>query len=363
MEVAMATVVPTLARTIERLRHHLYLLHRRLAPAPVSMVELILATWVSQAIHAAAQLRLADALADGPLPVEDLAGRVGADPDALSRLLRALISRGIFHQDRHGRYGLNRLAGTLRSDAPVSMAAAAKYYGSPQHREHWSMLVDSIRTGQASIPRLRGKEFFDYLDDEPELAQLFNETMTNISQLAEQSVVDAYDFGGYSTIVDVGGGHGQLLSSILTATPGVRGVLYDLPQVVAKAPALLEKAGVADRVSIDGGSFFEKVPADGDLYVLKHIIHDWPDEQALAILRNVHAAARPGATVLLVETVIPNHDRDFIGKWADLEMLLGVDGRERNADEYRNLLRQSGFEMTRVVQTASPFSLVEAKAA
>lgn len=355
----MATIPAPAARIVERVRNHLYRLHLRLAPPPVSMIELILAAWVSQALQAAAQLRVADALAAGPLPVEELARRVGADPDALNRLLRALISRGVFRRDRRGRYALNPLAETLRSDAEISMAAAARYYGSPQHREHWSMLVDSIRTGQASIPRLRGKEFFDYLDDEPELAQLFNDTMTNISDLAVESVVAAYPFSG--TVVDVGGGFGRLLAAVLTANPQARGVLYDLPQVVVNAPALLQKTGIADRVRIDGGSFFEKVPADGDIYLLKHVIHDWPDEDAVAILRNVRAAAGSDAKVLLVETVIPDHDRDFIGKWADLEMLLGVNGRERTADEYRGLLRRSGFELTRIVPTASPFSLVEAK--
>lgn len=358
----MAPVSVALVNTVERLRHQLYRLRIRLAPPQVSMIELILATWMSQAIQAAAELRVADALASGPLPLQTLASRVDADPDALSRLMRALISRGVFDQDRRGRYKLNALAETLRSDAPVSLAAAARYYGSPQHREHWSMLVDSVRTGRASIPRLRGKEVWQYLEDEPELGQLFNDTMTNISQLAEQPVVSAYDFSGYSTIVDVGGGQGRLLAAILAATPSVGGVLYDLPQVVANAPALLEKTGVADRVRIDGGSFFEKVPAGGGLYIMKHIIHDWPDHQAVQILRNIRDAVDHGTPILLVETVIPEHNRDFIGKWADLEMLLALEGRERNADEYRALLRQGGFELTRIVPTVSPFSLVEAKA-
>jgi hypothetical protein len=325
------------------------------------MTELILSAWTSQAIQAAAQLGVADALASGPLAADELARRVDADPDALRRLLRALISRGIFRRDRHGRYALNALADTLRSDAPKSMAAAARYYGSPQHREHWSMLADSIRTGESSIPRLRGKDFFDYLDDEPELARLFNETMTNISGLSEEFVVAAYPFKADSTIVDVGGGHGRLLASVLAATPGARGVLYDLPQVVADAPALLGEAGVADRVRIDGGSFFEKVPADGDVYLLKHIIHDWPDDKAVDILRTLRASAAPAARIVLVELVIPEHDRDFVGKWADLEMLVTGSARERSADEYRDLLRRSGFELTRVIPTASPYSLVEAK--
>jgi hypothetical protein len=224
--------------------------------------------------------------------------------------------------------------------------------------------VESVKTGKPSVPLLRGKGFFDYLDDDPEFAKLFNDAMTSIAELADAFVIAAYDFSPYSTIVDVGGGHGRLLAGILGATPTARGVLYDLPQVVAGAPAVMQKRGVEARVRIEGGSFFDSVPAGGDAYVMKHVVHDWPDEQAIEILRRVRAAAdSSNATVLLVETVMPTHDRDFIGKWADLEMLLSVPGRERTAEEYRNLLQQAGMRMTRVVQTASPFSVVEARRA
>jgi C-methyltransferase len=352
-----------LARIVEWIRHHLYRLNQRLAPAPAAMMEMIIATWTSQAITVAAELGVADALASGPLPIDELAARVGADADALRRLLRALISRGIFRQRRDGRYELNSLADTLRSDAPVSMVWAARFYGSREQRERWTLLEDSIRTGTAVVPALRGKESFDYFAEEPELAELFNRTMTSISELTDVSVVAAYDFSAYPTIVDVGGGHGPLLAAILAAAPASRGVLYDLPQVVASAPSLLRKRNVADRVRIAEGSFFDSVPSGGDAYLLKNIMHDWPDEKAVQILRNVRAAAGPGATVLLVELVIPKHDRDFAGKWADLEMLLNLAARERTAAEYRDLLSQAGFRMIRVVQTASPLSVVEARAA
>jgi DNA-binding transcriptional ArsR family regulator len=352
-----------LARVVEWIRHHLYRLNQRLAPAPAAMMEMIIATWTSQAITVAAELGVADALASGPLPIDELAARVGADADALRRLLRALISRGIFRQRRDGRYELNSLADTLRSDAPVSMVWAARFYGSREQRERWTLLEDSIRTGTAVVPALRGKESFDYFAEEPELAELFNRTMTSISELTDVSVVAAYDFSAYPTIVDVGGGHGPLLAAILAAAPASRGVLYDLPQVVASAPSLLRKRNVADRVRIAEGSFFDSVPSGGDAYLLKNIMHDWPDEKAVQILRNVRAAAGPGATVLLVELVIPKHDRDFAGKWADLEMLLNLAARERTAAEYRDLLSQAGFRMIRVVQTASPLSVVEARAA
>ncbi|HUO37717.1 MAG TPA: methyltransferase, partial [Mycobacterium sp.] len=212
----------------------------------------------------AAELRIADALAEDPLPLDDLADRVGADPDALRRLMRALISRGIFRQRRDGRYDLTALANTLRSDARFSMSAWARVVGSPQHREHWSLLVESVKSGKAILPQLRGKEAFDYLRDEPELAKVFNDAMTAISGLTEMAVVAGYDFGRYRTIVDVGGGHGGLLSAILAVTPNARGVLYDLPEVVAEASALLRQRGVEARVRVEGGSFFDSVPSGAD---------------------------------------------------------------------------------------------------
>jgi C-methyltransferase len=348
------------ARIVEWLRHHLYRLNQRMAPAPAAMMEMIIATWTSQAITVAAELGVADALAEGPLPIDELADEVGADADALRRLLRALIGRGVFRHRRDGRYELNPLAATLRSDAPVSIAWAARFYGSPEQRQRWTWLVDSIRTGRSVVPILHGKESFDYFVQNPEHADLFNRTMTAISELTNAAVVAGYDFSGYPTIVDVGGGHGPLLAAILAAAPDSQGVLYDLPQVIAGAPSLFCKHHVADRARIEAGSFFDGVPGGGDAYVLKNIMHDWSDQKAVQILRNVRAAAGPRATLLLVELVIPNHDRDFPGKWADLEMLLNLGARERTAAEYRNLLSRAGFQMTRVVQTASPLSVVEA---
>ncbi len=352
----------SVVRLTERLRERAFRIHQRLAPAPVAMLDLILAGWMSQAIEAAAELGIADTLAAGPLAPDELARKAGADPDAVNRLMRALISRGVFRRRRDGTYALNALADTLRADAPVSMAGAAMFYGSPQHREHWSMLAEAVRTGRATVPLLRGKGIFEYLSDDAHLAKLFNDAMTSISEMADSSIVAAYDFTRCEVIVDVGGGHGRLLAAILAAAPNARGVVHDLPDVVAGALALMRKYDVAERVRVEAGSFFERVPTGGDAYVLKHIIHDWSDDEAVAILRNLRAACGTTATVLLVELVIPEHDRDFIGKWADLEMLLGVNGRERTAAQYRALLELAGFRMTRVIPTASPFSIIEAKA-
>jgi O-methyltransferase domain/Dimerisation domain len=355
-----------LVRVVEYVRHQLATLHRRMVPPPVAMTEMILEAWAAQAITAAAELRIADALAKGPkkgMSANELATAVNADADALSRLLRALCARGIFRQRRDGRFGLTPLADTLRSDAEVSLAGMASWVGAPQHREHWSRLPDAIRRGHSIVPELRGKSFFDYLVGEPELSEIFNRAMTSLSELSIAPVVAAYDFGPYPAIVDVGGGQGRLLAAILAAAPHARGILFDQPQVVAGAPAVLSEHAVADRVQIAPGSFFDdEIPTGGDVYVLKNIIHDWPDDEAALILGNVRAAAGAGKYVLLVEQVVPAHHRDVPVHRVDLEMLLLASARERNAAEYEQLLKRAGFRLTRVVETASPFCLVEAVA-
>jgi hypothetical protein len=347
-------------RIVEVVRHHLGQLHRQMVPPPASMLEMITNAWAAQAITAAADLGIADALANGPLSADELADAVDADADTVSRLLRALISRGVFRRRRDGRYDLTPLADTLRSDGAVSLRAFARFVGAPQEREHWSHFTDAVRTGRAVIPELRGKPAFEYLAGEKELDEIFNEAMTNMSGLAIPPVIAGYDFSRYGTIVDVAGGHGRFLAEILNATPQARGILFDQPHVVAGASALLEEHRVADRVKLVEGSFFETVAEGGDAYVLKHIIHDWPDEEAEQILRNVRKAAGVGKHVLLVEFVLPGHDRDFMGNWLDLEILVEFDARERTAAEYAQLLGRAGFRMTRVVETVSPYSVVEA---
>lgn len=360
----MTSKVPParVARAVERARHHLSRLRQRSAPPAAVLMELILNAWVAQAIATAADLGVADALAAGPLSGAQLADRVGAEADALRRLLRALIGVGVFRQGGDGRYALNPLAETLRTDAPVSMAGMARWVGSPQHREHWSHLTDAIRTGHPVVPELRGKPVFEYLAGEAALGGIFNSAMTNVSEFATVPLTAAYDFGAFGTIVDVGGGHGRLLAAILETAPHARGVLFDLPEVVAFAPEVLRKYGVDDRVRIEEGSFFDSVPEGGDAYVLKNVIHDWPEEDAVRILKNVHTATRSGARLLLCEFVIPDHDRDFHGKWVDLEMLVVAGARERTADEYGRLLDQAGFRMNRIVDTVSPLSIIEATA-
>ncbi|WAC92733.1 methyltransferase [Mycobacterium sp. Aquia_213] len=351
-----------IARVLEIVRHHVGRLHQGMIPPQAAMMEMVTNAWAAQAITAAADLGIADALASGPLSAKELAIAVDADADTVSRLLRALIGRGVFRQQRDGRYALNTLADTLRSDTDVSMRGMARYAGAPQHREHWSNLTTAIRTRRSVVPEMRGKPIFEYLSGEKELDENFNEAMTNISELAIPSVIASYDFSRYGTIVDVAGGRGRLLAAILNATPKARGILFDQPHVVADAPPLLKQYRVVERVQLAEGSFFDAITEGGDAYVLKHIIHDWPDDEAVQILRNIRKAAGVGKHVLLVEMVLPGHDRDFVGNWLDLEILVEFDARERTAAEYGRLLSSAGFRLTRVVETASPYSIVEAVA-
>jgi hypothetical protein len=349
-------------RALERVRHVLARAHQRSVPPPVAMLEKIFAAWTAQGIAVVAELKVADALANGPLGIDELALRVGADADALARLLRALIGEGIFTRRRDGRYALNAQASALRSDVPMSVVGMARFVGLPEHREHWSHLIDAIRTGEAVIPWLRGKSAFDYLAEHPAAASVFNDAMTCSLESTVEPLVAAYDFTPYPTIVDVGGGHGRLLSAILAATRSSRGILYDLPAVVEGAPELLLKHGAAERVEIVAGSFFDSVPAGGDIYVLKNVVHDWPDAESTTVLSKVRAAAAAGSMLLLAELVLPDHDRGFIGNWIDMEMLIAQAGRERTSTEYVALLKHSGYQLIRVVPTAGPFSLIEAKA-
>ncbi|WP_156745341.1 methyltransferase [Mycobacterium sp. 1165178.9] len=337
-------------------------LDQQAASAAKAMQGLILGAWVAQTITAVADLGVADALADRPLQLDELASRVGADSDALHRVLRALICKGIFAQGDDGRYQLTPRADVLRSDAPISMAALARLVGAPQEREHWSLLTQTIRTGTSPVQELRGKRFFDYLRDEPEYSAIFNDAMTGLSAYVDGPLVKAYDFTPFATIVDVAGGHGRLLAAILASAPNTQGVLFDLPGVVAEAAPLLRKLDVAQRVRLVAGSFFSDVPSGADAYVLKHIVHDWSDDAALRILQNVRRAAPTGAALLLVETVIPQDNSEFTGKIADIEMLLFNDGRERTAKEYQRLLEKAGFEMTHIFDTETDFSVIEARA-
>ncbi|MEO6792605.1 MAG: methyltransferase [Mycobacterium sp.] len=352
---------PVLLGALNACRSGLQRLHRATVPAPVAVLELGFGGWLTQALYAAVRVGIPDALKSGPLTAEEVAHRVGTDPGATYRLMRALASHRVLKLRRDGRFSLTRTGRSLVSDDPASVAPMIAFIGNPAHREHWSNLEHCVRTGETAVDKVRGMPFFEYLGTDPDLAQVFNNAMTGASAIAIESAVPAYDFSASKLIVDVGGGHGALLAAVLRKAPGARGVLFDLPQVVASARDALATAGVTSRCDAEGGSFFDSVPAGGDTYLLKTIIHDWDDERSLMILRNIRNAIAADGKLLLLEMVLPEGAPAHLGLLLDLEMLVAAGGRERTQREYAELLSQAGFRLQRVVPTTSPMSIIEAR--
>jgi hypothetical protein len=315
--------------------------------------------WTAQALWAAASLGVADALADGPRTPAEIAAATGTLARPLYRVLRALASLGIFAERPDGRIENTPASEMLRSEVPGSVRDYVVFVGQPWHVAAYGELLHSLRTGQPAAERVLGKTVWEFLRSDAEAARIFNAGMTGIIAETAVAVRDAYDFAGVRTLVDVGGGHGMLLATVLAGNPALRGVLFDLPHVVDGAGETFERLGVRSRASIVGGDFFREVPR-GDAYVMSHIIHDWDDERSLAILGAIHRAAEPGARLLLVETVIPPGNAPSFGKLLDLEMLALPGGLERTEAEYRALLRDAGFRLTRVLGTRSPTDIVEA---
>jgi len=349
-----------LLRVVNAVRAGAQRVNRVLAPGGGNVLELLTGAWTAQAIYVAAKLGIPDELATRPLPASEVARRVNADADAVYRLMRALAARGVLRHRRDGTFKLTSIGKALRTGTPGSVRDFALFLGHPLRWEDWGNLLYSVQTGKPSVDMLRGMPFFEYIDTDPDLAEAFNNAMTAGSEFAIYAVLAAYDFSGYRRIIDVGGGHGRLLSKILATVPDARGVLYDLPAVVEGAGPELTKAGVAARCEVVGGSFFDAVPEGGDTYLMKAILHDWSDDDALKILANVRNAITPGGKLVLLESVLPERSSSDIGLLIDLEMLVAVGGRERTQAEWADLLGRAGFRLNRVVHTATQVSIVEA---
>ncbi len=330
-------------------------------PASV-MLQMIVGRWVSQAIAIAAELGIADVLHDGPLAPAAIAAKIGAHADSLHRLLRALASVGIFAEDSDGRFYQTPLSEPLRAGIPGSIRGFARYAGSRAALLAWADLTTSIRTGEPAFRRVFGKNLFEYFQTAPAEAAAFDEAMHGISSTEIPAVLAAYDFGDCGTIVDIGGGDGTLLAAILTKHASVRGVVYDLDHVVARTRERLAGTPLEKRIAVAAGSFFESVPSGGDTYLMKHILHDWSDEQCVQILRHCRRAVPAAGRLLIVDAVIaPGNDPGF-EKLLDIEMIAVTEGgRERTEQQFAALFAASGFRLQRVVATAGPPRVVEAR--
>jgi hypothetical protein len=329
-------------------------------PPHAQLIQMTMSYWPPRMLYVAAKLGLADRLASGAQSADTLAGQTGTHAPSLYRMLRALASLGVFTEQAGRRFALTPLGEALRSDAPGAAHATILTMGSDWIWRALEQFPYSIETGKTGFEKALGEPIFDWLAKRPEEASLFSQTMIGVHGMEPAAVAEAYDFRELKTVVDVGGGSGNLLTTILQKQPGPRGVLFDLPHVVDHARPLIESRGLADRVSIETGSFFEKVPAGGDAYLLSHIIHDWTEELCLRILGNCRKVMGPASKLLIIEMVLPPGDTFHPGKMLDMTMLLVPGGQERSEQEYKELLAKAGFELTRVVPTQSPVSVVEA---
>lgn len=319
--------------------------------------QMIVGSWVTQAIYVAAETGIADRLAIGPRTADELARETQTHGASLYRVLRALASVDIFREDEEGRFSLTEMGKMLGSDAPGSKRSLAIMAGAEFYRS-WGGLLSSVETGGAAFAKVFGKPFFDYMCANPDRWRIYDAAMTGVHDSETVPVLDAYDFRSFRTIVDVGGGNGLALAAILRRHPEARGVLFDLPDVAKRAGEVVARGGVSDRCRIAAGDFFDSVPGSGDAYLLRHVIHDWDDREAITILGNCREAMRPGGRVLVVETVIPSGNDPCFGKWLDLMMLV-VGGRERTEEQYAEIFSAAGLRLTRVVPTAHEVSVIE----
>jgi hypothetical protein len=313
--------------------------------------------WITQGISVAAELGIADLLTDGPCTAEELAKKTSAHGGALYRLLRALAGVGIFTEDAQHRFSLTPLADLLRTGVPASQRSIAIMMGGELHAA-WGELLHSVRTGEPGFQKRFGMPFFQYMTKHPVRQSIYDAAMTGVHGGETEPMIDSYDFAAFQSVVDVGGGNGLVLAAILKRHPTIQGILFDLPAVADRARSTILESGVSDRLRIEGGDFFSSVPVGADAYVLRHIIHDWEDSEAISILRQCREAVAPGGKILVVETVIPPGNEPSFGKWLDLMMLL-VAGRERTEEEYGRLFSAAGLKMNRVIPTASEVSIVE----
>ena len=328
-------------------------------PPHVQLIEMGTASFVAAILTGAARVGLADRLADGPKSAAELAGPMNLHEGALHRLMRTLAGFGLLTEVEGRRFALTPLGEAMRTGAPGAARATLLAFNGLLWRG-WEEFAYSLQTGQPAFDKVFGTPLFEYLATDPALASHFNETMVGFHGQEPPAVADAYDFSSCSTIVDVGGASGNMLGHVLARHQGPRGILFDLPHVVTDAPALLQRHGVADRVTIESGSFFETVPTGGDAYILSHIIHDWTEPQCLAILGHVRRQMHPDGRLLIVEMVLPEGDTPHPGKVLDMVMLAFPGGQERTVAEYAALVEKAGFRLSRVVPTASAVSVVEA---
>jgi hypothetical protein len=320
---------------------------------------MLLGPLMHQCICVATKLGIADLLAEKSQTAAELAAKTETHAPALYRVLRTLAGAGVFAENSDGKFELTPVAELLRRDAPNSMRDFAIMLGEGWMWRAWEEMMHGVKTGGVPHEKVQGMSSFEFFERNKEAGEAFNRGMTSNTLRALPAIVEAYDFHGVNKVVDIAGGHGLLLAGVLKANPQVQGILFDLPFVIEGAGELLEKEGVRDRVELASGDFFQSVPAGADAYMMKHIIHDWDDEHSIKILQNIHSAMNENGKVLIIEMIVPEGNVPSPAKMLDIQMLVMETGKERTEGEYRRLLEASGFRLSRIVATKSPYSVIE----
>ena len=314
--------------------------------------------WTSRALWTAARLRLADQIGNVPRAAEEIAEEIGADPEMLRRLLNALAAANIFACNAEGRFAHGALSPYLRSDHPASQRAFIESVFGDEHYMSWGQLDRSVMTGITGFNAAYGEPVFDWFGKNPDRAALFSEAMTSTTKIMEAGLLASYEFAPFALAIDIGGSRGTLLAGLLEQQPEARGMLFDLPEIVAPMRPALE----GTRIEGVAGNFFESVPAGGDLYLMKFILHDWTDAQCALILKNIRAAIKEGGRLAIFENVLPEMVVPHPGYLMDLNMMAMTGGRERKASEFAAMLAEAGFRQTKVSPTGTFLSIIEAEA-
>jgi hypothetical protein len=315
--------------------------------------------WVlSEALFFVASNRIADLIGDGPTDLATIAEKTGTRPEMMRRLLNAIAAHGIFKREGNDRFGPTPLSNPLRSDAPESERAYLAL-GHIMMHPAWGAFAETMRTGTPAFELQFGAPSFEYMKQHPQMAAAFAEGMTSTTKRVEAALVAAEPFGDFKTVIDVGGSFGSLLRVLLTQRPDAEGIIFDRPEIVAEAARRLAGSPEARRLTTIGGSFFESVPAGGDLYLLKQILHDWPDDECLTILGTIRESLSTTARLAVVERVLPDDGGPHPGWMYDMLMMTMTGGKERTAAEYRKLIEGAGLKLQRIIPTGSPLSVIE----
>lgn len=330
------------------------------APPPhVGILQILNGAHVAGAVSCLAQLGIPDLLESGPKSAEELAGRTGTQPDALYRLMRATACVGVLAEGPDGKFSQTRMSAVLCSQAQPSLRGLAIMGGRDWHGRGWSHLEYCVKTGKQAIDKIYGMTIFEFLSNNPVEAQIFDDAMTALSAVDGPAVAEAYNFDGVSTIVDIGGGRGLLLATLLQKNPHLKGTLYEVPRVLAQAQDGALKPFM-DRCNLVSGDMFSSVPAGADAYIMKHIIHDWPDQACIQILKACRQGVNPGGKLLVVDCVIQPGNDFSPGKFLDLQMLIFPSGRERTETQFREMLASAGWKLSRIIPTTAVDSVIEA---